>query len=48
MTNEAHEAVEGIKQFLMQETMLYNIQFDLPLYLATDASNVGMEVFCIK
>ncbi len=39
MTKEANEAIEKIKEFLKQETMLYNPDYSLPFYLATDASN---------
>jgi hypothetical protein len=42
MTKEASEAIEKIKEFLKQETMLYNPDYSLPFYLATDASNCGM------
>ena len=42
MTVEAVDAVEKLKSFLEQDTLLYNPDFTLPLYLATDASNCGM------
>ena len=45
MTKEAEEAIEKIKEFLKQETMLYNPDFSKPLYLATDASQVGVGGF---
>ena len=44
-TQEAMISFEKIKDFLKQETMLYNFDFDEPLYLSTDASNVGMGSF---
>jgi hypothetical protein len=42
MTKEAEDAVERIKEFLCQETMLYNPRFDEPFYIITDASNVAI------
>jgi hypothetical protein len=42
MTKEANGAIEKIKEFLCQQTMLYNPDYSLPFYLATDASNCGM------
>jgi len=41
MTEEAIECVQKLKDFICQETMLYNIDFDKPLYIITDASQVA-------
>jgi hypothetical protein len=41
MTEEAIECVQRLKDFICQETMLYNIDFDKPLYIITDASQVA-------
>jgi DnaJ-class molecular chaperone len=47
-TNEFQDlnsAFEKIKTFLRQKTILYNVDYSKPLYLATDASQVGMGSF---
>ena len=41
MTEEAIECVQRLKDFICQETMLYNIDFEKPLYIITDASQVA-------
>ncbi len=45
MTEEAYLACEKIKNFLCQQTILYNVDYSLPLYLCTDANQVGMNNF---
>jgi Reverse transcriptase (RNA-dependent DNA polymerase)/RNase H-like domain found in reverse transcriptase/Integrase zinc binding domain/Integrase core domain len=45
MTEEASVAIQGIKDFLKQKMMLSNLNLDKPLYLATDASQVGVGAF---
>ncbi|RPH76356.1 MAG: hypothetical protein EHM77_09295, partial [Planctomycetaceae bacterium] len=45
LTEEAMVAFEKIKKFLKQKTILYNVDYTKPLYLATDASQVGMGSF---
>jgi len=42
LTKEANDAINQVKNCLKEKTMLYNIDFSSPLYLCTDASNVGM------
>ena len=41
MTEEAIECVQKLKDYICQETMLYNIDFSAPLYIMTDASQVA-------
>ena len=41
MTEEAVECVQRLKDYICQETMLYNIDFSAPLYIITDASQVA-------
>jgi hypothetical protein len=45
MTKEAETAISKIKEFLKQETQIYNPNFEKPFYLATDASQVGVGSF---
>ena len=45
MTQEAKDAISEIKDFLIKQTQLYNIKFDQPLYISTDASMVGFGCF---
>ena len=40
MTEEAQLAIDKIKEFLLQKTMVYNATE--PLYLSVDASQVGV------
>jgi len=45
LTEEAQLAYEKLKEFLKKETILYHPDFSQPLYLATDASQVGCGGF---
>lgn len=45
MTEEAERAVQGVKDFLSKQMQLYNIDLSKPLYLSTDASQVGYGSF---
>jgi hypothetical protein len=45
VTKEAENVIEAIKRHLAAETVIYNPDFSQPLYLSTDASNVGMGSF---
>jgi hypothetical protein len=45
MTKEAEIAIGNVKKYLKQRMMLSNFNSDKPLYLATDASQVGMGAF---
>jgi hypothetical protein len=45
LTNEAMEAYEQIKKYISQTTLLYHVNLEDPLYLSTDASNVGAGAF---
>jgi len=45
LTQEAQIAYEKLKEFLKKETILYHPDFSQPLYLATDASQVGCGGF---
>jgi hypothetical protein len=45
LTKEAVEAYESIKNFLKKETMQYHPDFSKPMYLSTDASQVGAGGF---
>ena len=38
LSEEGRMAIQEIKKFLIQETMTYNIDHKLPLYLSVDAS----------
>ena len=42
MTEEAQLAIDKIKEFLKQKTMVYNANLSEPLYLSVDASQVGV------
>ena len=42
MTKEAQLAIDKIKEFLKQKTMVYNANLSEPLYLSVDASQVGV------
>ena len=41
LTEEALVAYNSLKDYISQTTLLYHIDLDKPLYLSTDASNVG-------
>ena len=45
LTEEAMVAYEQIKNYISKATMLFHPNFDEPLYLSTDASNVGAGGF---
>ena len=45
LSEEGKLAIQEIKKFLIQETMIYNIDHKLPLYLAVDASQCGVGGF---
>ena len=45
MTAEADLAISNIKKYLQSESMIYNPDFSKPLYLTTDASQVGIGAF---
>jgi hypothetical protein len=45
LTKEAFAAYDAIKKYIENTTMLYHINFEKPLYLSTDASNVGAGGF---
>jgi hypothetical protein len=45
MTEEALAAITEVKSFLKKETIIYNIDFDQPLYIMTDASQVASGAF---
>ncbi len=45
LTKEAMEAYEQIKNYISQTTLLYHVNLEEPLYLSTDASNVGAGAF---
>jgi hypothetical protein len=45
LTEEAMQAFHEIKEVIKQQTMIYHMQFDKPLYIATDASQVGAGGF---
>jgi hypothetical protein len=45
LTQEAMDAFHAIKEYLKQSTMVYNPNFEKPLYLSCDASQVGIGAF---
>jgi hypothetical protein len=45
LTKEAITAYEAIKEYVANTALLYHPNFEEPLYLATDASNVGVGGF---
>jgi hypothetical protein len=45
LTKEAELAIKEIKEIITQETMRYNVQYDKPIYLSVDASQVGIGCF---
>jgi hypothetical protein len=45
MTVEAREALEDVKEHLMNETILYNVDYTKPVYCSVDASQVGCGAF---
>jgi hypothetical protein len=45
MTVEARDALEDVKEHLMNETILYNIDYTKPVYCSVDASQVGCGAF---
>ena len=42
MTEEAHNAINEVKELLKKETMCYNPDYKEPFYLTVDASQVGV------
>ena len=42
MTKKAQLAIDKIKEFLKQKTMVYNANLSEPLFLSVDASQVGV------
>jgi len=45
VTQEALDAFKVIKEYISKTTMLYHVDFSLPLYLSCDASNYGLGAF---
>ena len=45
LSEEGRLAIQEIKKILIQETMIYNIDHKLPLYLSVDASQCGVGGF---
>ena len=45
LTEEAITAYQAIKDYISQTTLLYHVNLNEPLYLSTDASNVGAGAF---
>jgi hypothetical protein len=45
LTKEALAAYDAIKKYIENTTLLYHVKLDRPLYLSTDASNVGAGGF---